>query len=70
MRAERVCLSLAKRCIMERDQVRTGQDYLARLRAVRRSTRGRSAYSESTTDADARGAPSIQAATCQVPAWR
>jgi 5-methylthioribose kinase len=34
VRAERVCLSLAKRCIMERDQVRTGQDYLARLRAV------------------------------------
>lgn len=34
VRAERVCLSLAKRCIMERDQIRTGQDYLGRLKAA------------------------------------
>ena len=34
VRAARVCLALAKRCILERDRVRSGADYLALLRAA------------------------------------
>ena len=34
VRAERLCLALAKRCILQRDGFRTGADYLAALAAV------------------------------------